>query len=426
MTDRLYYSDSYLTQFAARVTDIRELSRTGGQSVWQIALDRTAFYPTSGGQPHDLGLLTATARGGAVLEVDVEAVEEDEHGEVWHHTAKPLLSGTHVDGVVDRRRRIDHIQQHSGQHLLSAVFARELKAKTLSFHLGEAVSTIDLASESIAHHSLERMERTANELIAEDRPVSVRTVDRAEAEALLAAGKLRKLPERDGPIRLIEIADYDLNACGGTHVRSTGQIGGLLLRGVEKVKQGLRVEFVCGLRAISAARHDFSTLTRIGAALSVGRAETPEAVERVLAEAKTAQKERLKLREELADYHAARLAVEEQINGGLREVRRTFADRDAAYVKLLASRLIASVPQTAAIFVSEQQDPATIVLAASRDLDLHCGNLLQNTLAQLGLRGGGSADLAQGQAPRAQARKLVQTLADAVRSAVEKPVTKGI
>ena len=384
MTDRLYYSDSYLTRFTARVTDIRELSRTQGQSVWQIALDRTAFYPASGGQPHDLGLLTATARGGAVLEIGVEAVEEDEQGEVWHYTAKPLLAGTDVEGIVDLSRRLDHIQQHSGQHLLSAVFAHELKAKTVSFHLGETVSTIDLAMDSVAHHTLERIERIANELIAEDRAVSIRTVGRAEAEALLAGGELRKLPEREGTIRLIEIADYDLNACGGTHVRSTGQIGGLLVRGMEKVKQGLRVEFVCGQRAVAAARHDFSTLARLGVALSVGRTEAPEAVERVLAEAKTAQKERLKLREELATYHAARLAVEEQIQGGLREVRRVFPDRDPAYVKLLASRLIASVPQTVAIFVSEQQEPATIVLATSSDFDVHCGNLIRDTLAQLG------------------------------------------
>src|SRR5579883_2211238 len=212
MDDRLYYDDSFLRTFSARVVDIREASRTGGLSLWQIALDRTAFYPTSGGQPFDTGTLTATSRNGAVLEIPVESVEEDEAGHVWHFTRKPLTAGTEVHGSIDWPRRLDHIQQHSGQHLLSAVFARELAAHTVSFHLGESLSTIDLATGPIAHYSLERVERIANEIIAENRPVTIRTVSRDEAEKLLAEGALRKLPGREGSIRLIEIAAYDLNA----------------------------------------------------------------------------------------------------------------------------------------------------------------------------------------------------------------------
>src|SRR5580698_8160483 len=272
MTDRLYYRDSFARTFSAHVTDIREASRADGVSVWQIALNQTAFYPTSGGQPHDMGTLRATSRNGAVLEIPVEGVEEDETGQLWHFTRKPLLAGAAVEGEIDWTRRLDHIQQHSGQHLLSAVFARELHAPTVSFHLGEASSTIDIAVESLAHHSLERVEHIANELIAEDRAVTMRTVDRSEADSLLAAGTLRKLPEREGTIRIIEIADYDLNACGGTHVRGTGQIGGLLIRGVERVRQGMRIEFVCGLRAVAAARADFTALTRGASLLSMARA----------------------------------------------------------------------------------------------------------------------------------------------------------
>lgn len=414
MTERLYYSDSFLRNFSSRVADIRELSRTEGQSVWQVALERTAFYPTSGGQPHDLGILTATSRSGAVLAVPVVAVEEDEHGEVWHQTLKPLLAGTEVRGEIDWQRRFDHMQQHSGQHLLSAVFLKDLQAPTVSFHLGEMSSTIDLAVDSLAQHSLERVERIANELIAEDRAVTTRTVDRTEADALLAAGALRKLPEREGTIRLIEIADCDLNACGGTHVRSTGQIGGLLLRGMERVRQGVRVEFVCGQRAVTAARQDFSVLTRSASLLSTPRADVPAGIERLAAEAKSGAKEQRKLREELAMYHAARLAVEEQIVNRLRLVRRTFADRDAEYVKLLASRLVASVPQTVALLASTQQDPALVVLAHSGDMEFHAGNLMKEALATLGLRGGGSPDLAQGQAPHAQIEKLLDTLASSV------------
>lgn len=416
MAERLYYSGSFVRDFTAQVTDIRELSRSDGQSIWQIALDRSAFYPTSGGQPHDLGVLRATSRSGAVLEVPVMAVEEDDHGEVWHHTLKPLLAGTDIHGEIDWQRRLDHMQQHSGQHLLSAVFSRELNAHTVSFHLGETSSTIDLAVETLAHHSLERIERIANELIAENRTVSVRTVAPDEAAALLAAGKLRKLPEREGTIRLIEIDGHDLNACGGTHVSATGQIGGLMIRSIERARQGVRVEFVCGLRAVATARQDFKVLTRSASLLSVARAEVPAAVDRILSDAKAVAKERQKLREELASYHATRLAVEEQIIDHLRLVRRVFVDRDADYVKLLASRLVASVPQTVALFAATQQDPALVVLARSGDLELHAGNLLKGALAGLGLRGGGSADLAQGQVPQKQVNDLLDALAASVRA----------
>ena len=415
MTDRLYYADSFLRTFPAHIADIREASRADGVSVWQVALDRTAFYPTSGGQPCDTGTLTAGSRSGAVLEALVESVEEDEQGTVWHFTRKPLLAGTAVVGTIDWCRRLDHIQQHSGQHLLSAVFAHELNAPTVSFHLGETVSSIDLATGLIAQHSLERVERIANELIAEDRAVTVRTVDRAEAKTLLAVGHLRKLPEREGNIRLIEIAGYDLNACGGTHVRSTGQIGGLLLRGVEKMSRGFRISFVCGLRAASEARHDFMLLSHAAGLLSIGSDEVPAAIERLKSEGKLADKERQRLLEELATYYAARLAVEEQIEAGLRLVCRTFADRAPDYIRLLASKLTASVPQTVALLVSTESWPARMVLAKSRDIDLHCGELLRETLPAYGLRGGGSADLAQTDVPKDQLEKINADLAAAIR-----------
>src|SRR5271156_6515954 len=279
MADRLYYDNSFLKRFDAVVTDIRLVSRTGGEALWQLALDRSAVYPTSGGQPYDKGTLAATSRNGAVLEVSIDEVEEDENGEVWHFTAKPLAAGTTVHAAINWDRRLDHMQQHSGQHLLSAIFSRELAAHTVSFHLGEESSTVDLDTSSIAHASLERIERLANQIIAEDRPLSMRTVRREEADAMLAAGQLRKLPEREGDIRLVEIEGIDLNACGGTHLRSTGQIGGLTLRSTERVRNGLRVEFVCGLRAIATARRDFSLISEAAATLSVPRDQVPRTIE---------------------------------------------------------------------------------------------------------------------------------------------------
>ena len=348
------------------------------------------------------------------MEAEIESVEEDEQGTIWHYTRKPVTAGTAVEGEIDWQRRLDHMQQHSGQHLLSAVFAKELDAQTVSFHLGDTISTIDLATGPIAHHSLERVERVANELIAEDRAVTVRTVGRAEAEEMLAAGELRKLPEREGAIRLIEIADYDLNACGGTHVRSLGQIGGLMLRGVEKVSRGHRVAFVCGLRAVQTVRHDFTTLGKVAAELSVGSDEVPNAIERIKTDRKFADKERHKLLDEVASYHAVKLVVEEQIKGGLRLVSRSFEDRNADYVKLLASRLTVSVPRTVALLVSKEFWPARLVLAKSGDINLHCGELLKEQLAEYGLRGGGSTEFAQTDVPKDLLEKIVEELEAAV------------
>jgi len=417
-TERLYYKDSFLKSFPAAVTDVRELSRAEGESVWQIALDRTAFYPTSGGQPFDTGVLRATSSGGATLDIPVESAEEDEQGQVWHFVRKPLAIGAKVEALIDWERRFDHMQQHTGQHLLSAVFLRELSAPTVSFHLGDSVSTIDLAGGPFAHHSLERVERLSNEIIAEDRPVSIGHVPRAEAESMLAAGDLRKLPERSGDIRLIEIEGVDRNACGGTHLCSTGQIGGLLLRGTEKVSRGVRVEFVCGLRAVRTARVDAAILTQLTAALSAPAADLPAAAERLKIESKAAAKDRQRLREELADYHAARLAVEVPIDNGLRLIDRAWKDRDPEYLRLLASRVAKAAPSTILLFCTEATDPAFLILARSLDFNFDCGRILKDALSQLGLRGGGSADFAQGEVPAQHGAALRAIVIAAVRHAV--------
>ena len=417
-SERLYYSDSFLTTFTGAVTELRGPARGEGESIWELSLDRTAFYPASGGQPFDRGVLKASSPGGAVLEIPVDEVEEDEDGAVWHLVREPLAAGTRVEGHIDWDRRFDHMQQHTGQHLLSAVFLRELHAPTVSFHLGESTSTIDLAGGLPAHHSMERVERIANEIIAEDRPVTTRYVPRAEAEAMLAARELRKLPDRQGAIRLIDIADCDRNACGGTHVRSTGQIGGLLVRGVEKVSRGVRVEFVCGFRAIRAARADAAVLSKTAALLSSGAPEVPGAVGRLLAEAKAGARERQKLREELAMLQAAELTREGAIDNGLRLLVREWKDRDRDYVRLLASRAAATTTATAVIFCAKEADPVRVFVARSADLDFNCGQVLREGLVRLGLRGGGSADLAQGDVPAAHAAGLVAWLSDAIRNAV--------
>jgi len=417
-SERLYYSDSFLTTFTGTVTGVREVADSNAELRWQLALDRTAFYPTSGGQPFDTGHLNATLPDGTTLTLLVEQVEEDEQGEVWHLVRTPLAVGTPVEGQIDWERRFDHMQQHSGQHLLSAVFWQELQAPTISFHLGESASTIDLASGQLVPDVLERVERIANEIIGEDRPVTSRNVPRAEAEAMLASGQLRKLPDIQGTIRLIDIADRDNNACGGTHVRSTGQIGGLHLRTVEKVTRGVRVEFVCGMRAVRAARADSAVLRETSALLSTGAAELASTVTRLLAEGKARAKERQKLREELAVFQAAKLAAEETVENGLRLVVRDWKDRDRESVKLLASRTAAAAAQTGVIFCAGEADPVRMFVARSSDLDFNCGHILREALTHLGLRGGGSADLAQGDVPAKEVSSLLASVSDAIQKAV--------
>ena len=419
-SEHLYYSDSFLRTFTGAVTDVREVADSNGKQIWQLALNRTAFYPTSGGQPFDTGQLSAVSLDGTALMVPVEQVEEDEQGAVWHFVRNPLVAGTFVEGQIDWKRRFDHMQQHTGQHLLSAVFWRELQAPTISFHLGESTSTIDLASEQVTHQSLERVERIANEIIGEDRQVTTRDLPRGEAEAMLAAGQLRKLPDRQGTIRVIDIADYDKNACGGTHVRSTGQIGGLQVRAVERVSRGVRIEFVCGLRAVRAVRADLAILRETSALLSTRATELASTVGRLLTEGKANAKQCQKLREELAVFQGAKLAMEEPIESGLRLVVRAWRDRDRDYVRLLASRTAIAAPRTAVIFSANDSDPVRVFVARSSDLDFNCGQILREALAHVGLRGGGSADLAQGEVPAEQEVALRASISEAICKAMAK------
>ncbi len=296
VAERLYYASPSL-EFEAVVTDIRLQSNVDGEQIWQVALDRTAFYPEGGGQPWDTGVLVATAKSGAVLEVPVERVEEDDAGEVWHYVRKPLVAGTEVVGRVDFDRRSDHEQQHSGQHLLSAMFLKELGAATVSFHLGAEASTIDLAVPALSEEELRRVETAANRVVYEGRPMMAHWIAREMADLMLSRGDLRKLPEREGPFRIVQMQGIEFNACGGTHVANTGAIGAITLRRLEKVKKGWRVEFCCGLRAVRAARVDFLRLKETAGLLSVGAADVPARVERLLGDVKAAAKQIKALRQ---------------------------------------------------------------------------------------------------------------------------------
>ncbi|HEY6252609.1 MAG TPA: DHHA1 domain-containing protein [Candidatus Angelobacter sp.] len=383
MTERLYYHDSFLLSFDARVLEATERQ---GRSA--IVLDRTAFYPTSGGQVHDTGkLMLEDGR-----EVAVGETAEEEDGRIFHFTAGPVEQGQTVHGVIDSARRRDHMQQHSGQHVLSAAFVRLFDAPTVSFHMGVESCTIDLTVKSLNSSEVAQTELLANEIVSEDRAVNIRFVSLDEARQLA----LRKLPpKQSGQLRLIDIVDFDLTACGGTHVRSTGQIGAILVRKIENVKQGVRVEFVCGLRAVATARQDYLTLTQAASLFSAHIRELPGQVEKSIQESKAAGKIQHKLLEELAELSAERLLA--QVTSSPRTITRFFPDRDATFIKLLAQKLTASPDVTA--FLASGVGQVALVFAQSPRMKANMGQLMKEAMATLGGRGGGSADMAQGGLP---------------------------
>jgi alanyl-tRNA synthetase len=405
MTERLYYHDSFLYDFEARV--IESFPSNGRHA---IVLDRTAFYPTSGGQVHDLGLLRADTK-----EISVAEVADAEDGRILHYTAEPLPSGVTVHGAVDSARRRDHMQQHSGQHVLSAAFIQLFNMPTVSFHMGEESCTIDLQTSGLTAAQAQQAEFLANEIIAEDRPVTIRFVPLEEARQL----GLRKLPPKQtGDLRLIDITNFDLTACGGTHVRATGQIGGILLRKIEKVKQGVRVEFVCGLRAVAAARRDFTTLTEAAALYSSHIYDVPEQVRKSLNESKSAAKAQHRLLEELAEAQAEQMLVHS--SGSLRIITQVFAERDLVFIKLLAQKLTAGRNEVIALLGSLNGQPA-LVFAQSPGQKSNMGQLMKEAMAQLGGRGGGSADLAQGGLAENPGREKIEAALQSAAATIQAP-----
>ncbi len=399
MTERLYYSDSFLYDFDAEIRSVVETPRPA------VILDRTAFYPTSGGQVHDTGWLVSGDEKHRVTEV-----ADAEDGHVVHYLEAPLKNvqpGARVRGEIDEARRRDHMQQHSAQHVLSAAFVRLFNMPTVSFHMADDYCSIDLDTPSLTKEQVESAERMANEVVLEDRAVDIRFVTRDEAEKI----GLRKLPpaERD-QLRLIDIRDFDLTACGGTHVNRTGQIGGLFLRKTEKVRQGYRVEFVAGQRAVATARRDFNTLTETAALFSTHLYDVPQQARKSLDEIKSQRKQAEHAQDELAEAQAATLLAETPESNGRKLVVRTFSGRDLNLLKLLAQKLTRQSPAVVALLATESPQPA-LVFAQSAGQPYDMGKLLKETLAKLGGRGGGSKDLAQGGAPTAEGLSAALTAA---------------
>src|ERR1700688_3838655 len=302
-TERLYYDDAFAREFTAQVLGCEPASAAAietsagpqGGTLWRVKLDRTAFYPSSGGQPHDTGRL------GDSRVVDVL----DEEDEVIHVVDKPIEIAS-VQGTIDWERRFDHMQQHTGQHVLSAIFHSRFSLPTISFHLGSDVCTIDVRGRQLTQEILDAAMAAANDVVYANRAVNVKY---GSAEELAAAG-VRKTVERTGTLRAIEIEALELQACGGTHVQRTGQIGMILVRGVSRIRQDWRVEFACGRRAERLAREDFAVLRAVAQRLNCSPQEAVTAAERVVAERDAHFKSTKASTQKLAELDA-RAAVQE-------------------------------------------------------------------------------------------------------------------
>lgn len=375
MTERLYYGDSFLREFDAEVLSCE---REGAR--WRVTLDRTAFYPTSGGQPHDTG----TLGGAKVLEV-----AETEDGKIVHYTAAELPAGP-VTGRIDWPRRFDHMQQHTGQHLLSAVFIDLFGFHTVSFHLGKEISTIDLEAPSIVPRHIEEAEQRTNEIIFEDRVVKVRY---GTAEELAEAG-IRKKVEREGVLRAVEIDGIDRQPCGGTHLARTGQAGMLLLRKLERRRDVWRLEFVCGMRALTTARADYASLWHAATLLSCGASDVPGVIGKTLEERRATHGLAKRMEGRLAEHEArALLAGASAGTNGTRLVVAAMDDATPSYLTLLAARLVG---EGGTMAVLGERSGGHLVFAQPRGAEGDMGALARMVFGEFGGKGGGAKDFAQG------------------------------
>ena len=375
VTERLYYSDSHLIEFDARVVDLSD--RVSGWTA--IVLDRTAFYPTGGGQPSDTGTLN-----GARVE---ECIDDGENGVLHVIKGAAPSRGALVHGRVDWSRRLDHMQQHTGQHILSQAFVTLFNAPTKSFRVLDASCEIDVDLNNPTSEVIERAVELANNVVWEDRAITIRNVTSTEAAEL----PLRKEPARDGDLRLIEIEGFDLTPCGGTHAYRTGEVGMIGVRSWERAKGLTRIEFAAGTRALADYRKANKSAREVAALFSTGRDDAPDVAAQMVEEHKELNRRIRVLEESVAEAEAAKLLARAR-DGVVFEI---FESRDAESLKRLAHALTMH-PGTVALLASRDKDTARLVFARSADAVGDMNALMREACAMLDGRGGGKPEIAQG------------------------------
>lgn len=413
MTHRLYYTAPDLLEFDGKVVDVLPPSTKEQRPA--IVLDQTAFYPTSGGQVFDTGWVAANSN--QAHKYRVTEVAEREDGTILHFVEEGALptKGTALHGTIDAQRRRDHTQQHTGQHVISAAFERLFNMPTVSFHMGDETCTIDVTAKEVTAEQARKAAELANQVVTENRPVEIHFVTPDEARGM----GVRKIPpvERE-KLRLIDIRDFDLCACGGTHVHRTGEIGCILLRKREKVRQGVRIEFVCGRQAAEIAQRDYAALIEAGGLFSSHPWDVPQQVRKTLDEAKAARKSYEKSQEEIAELLAGKLLSETAPQGNIKVIAQVFPDRDLAFVKLLAQKLTRAGENVIALLGAASGAPA-LVFAQTAGGKFDMGALMKEALAATGGRGGGTRDMAQGGPPSIDnLQHTIDVIAGRVRSPV--------
>jgi alanyl-tRNA synthetase len=381
MTQRLYYREPHRKTFDGTVVHVETVD---GRSY--VMLDQTAFYPTSGGQPNDTGTLGSAA---------VTDVIDREDGTIAHVISGTLQTGEVVSGEIDWARRFDHMQQHTGQHVLSAAFDRLFGVRTESFHMGQQSATIDLAREVTAAE-VAKAEDDANRVVWEDRPVSIRFATAEEAAAM----GMRKESDRTGTLRLIDVQDYDLSACGGTHVERTGAIGAIAIGGSEKLRGGSRVEFLCGDRVVQRFRLWRDALSAMQKHLSVPPIEMAPSIERLLEDSKALHRAIRGFQEKLAAHEASALLAKGPV------IVEAIEGWDAQGIKSIAVRATSANP-VAVVVLFTTSTPAQVVIARGATAGVDAGALLKQLAAKFGGKGGGKPDLAQGGGLNASADELI-------------------
>ena len=401
MTKRLYYQDSYLKEFKAKVLKKKKIDNRPA-----VVLDETAFYPTSGGQTYDIGIIQ-----------DVPVVEVVEDNDEIIHILKEELKeeiNSEVVGKVDWERRFDHMQQHLGQHILSGALMEIYDAETVSFHLGEKVCTLDIAKEKLTEEEVKKAEECANKIIFNNRPVKCYFV---EGEEELKKLNLRKMPDKKGKIRIIEVENFDLSACGGTHCRATGEVGLIKITKWEKRGEKIRLEFICGRRAWKNYFWKNELIKNISNKLTIKDSELGEAIDRMLQEQKEIRKELKEFKEKLQEYEARNLINESSlIDDGIKIINKVFEEKNFQEVMGLVQKIINlddNVVVLAGIKSRGESEGGKILFACSRALNYDMNRLIKEAGKFIEGRGGGTPNFAQA------GGKKVEGIEDSLNFALE-------
>lgn len=380
MTHKVYLENQYLREFSSTVRQIVEAGERTG-----VILTQTLFYPSSGGQPHDIGTLN---------DIPVLDVYQDASQQVVHLLAEPL-AGNRVEGRINWPRRFDHMQQHTGQHLLSQAFMRAGNAETTSFHMGDDSATLDLDQAGISLETITAVEDHANQIIYENRPVIGRIVEKNELDQY----PVRKPPAVDDNIRIVEIKDFDYAPCGGTHCANTGEIGIVKIRRFESYKGGTRIHFLCGLRALKDYQEKSNIIRKIGAYLSAGETDLYKNIKKSRDELKSLRRKNSNLNKRYLHYEAQAVFSERKEIGTVNIIVKKFEDRYPKELKILAQNILEISPDTVVLFGAKTQGKATLFFLRSEEVAGDMGKIMQDVCAVIDGHGGGRPQQAQGGGP---------------------------